>query len=177
MKRLSIVFFLIIGLVVFGVSSVTNADQTEHGNAHAKKPAQASLKVAPADEYFGRLKMSILGIANTIKDQSLMYERRPDQVENEMHAIAFVADAIRDWEHKYPRDPWIAKSLFGLERFYNAIPTDEARTLAMRTMVWLVHDFPQTSYGKVGKAEIADGKVGAPLVAQDLPIPSEQAKQ
>jgi hypothetical protein len=32
-------------------------------------------------------------------------------------------------------------------------------------MLWLVHDFPNTWYGRTGKRELAEGKVGAPLIA------------
>jgi hypothetical protein len=170
-NRFPIVLSVLVSLSVCTVPSITSANETWHA-----KPAAAPLKVAPADEYFGRLKMSILGIANTIKDQSAMYDRRPDQLQSEMHAMVFVVDAIRDWEHKYPRDPWIAKSLFNLERFYNKIPTADGRAEAMRTMVWLVHDFPATWYGRVGREEIAGGKVGA-VIAQDPPIPAPQPTQ
>ena len=34
-------------------------------------------RVAPADEYFGRLKMSILGIRNTIRDMGLKADADP----------------------------------------------------------------------------------------------------
>ena len=137
----------------------TRADDTT-----AKHPNPAATpKVAPADEYFGKLKMSILGIANTIKDQSLRYDREPEQLASELNSINFVVDAIHDWEHKYPHDPWIAKSLFFLERFYTKIPNDEGRAHAKSTFEWLVHDFPSTSYGKTAKEELRDGKVGAPL--------------
>ena len=117
-------------------------------------------RVAPADEYFGRLKMSILGIANTIKDQTAMYDARPDLLHDEMHAVEFAVDALHDWQAKYPHDPWIAKNLFALERFYNRIPSDEAQADARTTMIWLVRDFPETWYGRIGAHELAEGKVG-----------------
>lgn len=128
--------------------------------------ATAPVKVAPADEYFGRLKLSILGIANTIKDQTIKFDRRPDLLENEMGAVSLAVDAIHDWEHKYPRDPWIAKTLFVLERFYNRIPTDEGRERARETMAWLVRDFPNTWYGRTGRQEMLEGKVGTAVAEQ-----------
>ncbi len=136
---------------------------------------KTSARVAPADEYFGRLKMSILGIANVIKDQTRNYDVRPDLLQSELGAVRFAVDAIRDWERKYPQDPWIAKNLFALERFYNQIPTDECREKARQTMVWLVHDFPNTWYGRTGKRELAEGKVGnavaVPVAVDDAPSP------
>jgi hypothetical protein len=157
-KRTLLVILLVVAAFVYGERSVSVANTTS--------------KIAPADEYFGRLKMSILGISNTIKDQTLRFDRRPEEMESEMSSISFAVDAIHDWEHKYPSDPWIAKSLFFVERFYNRIPTDAGRSQAKATMAWLVHDFPKTWYGKVGKRELAEGKVGAvppPNVVQSAP--------
>lgn len=164
MKRFLLVVSLIVAAFVLGDRLVAVAD--------TKPKAAIEKKIAPADEYFGRLKMSILGIANTIKDQSVRFDRRPEEMESEMSTIGFAVDAIHDWEHKYPGDPWIAKSLFYLERFYNRIPTDAGRVQAKATMAWLVHDFPNTWYGKIGKRELAEGKVGAvppPNVVQSPP--------
>ena len=140
---------------------------------HDAKPSHSEkIKIAPADEYFGKLKMSILGIANTIKDQGLKYERQPEQLANVMNSINFAIDAIHDWEHKYPKDPWVAKSLFALERFYEKIDSEEGRAHAKSTMIWLVHDFPDTSYGRTGKKELAEGKVGAPPAAAAPAVPA-----
>jgi hypothetical protein len=151
-------FVIIISLVI--AASIYNCRVVAF--ADSNPPAAAHPKIAPADEYFGRLKLSILGIANTIKDQTLRFDRRPEEMESEMSTVGFAVDAIHDWEHKYPGDPWIPKSLFYLERFYNRIPTDQGRAQAKATMAWLVHDFPNSWYGKVGKRELVEGKVGAP---------------
>jgi len=162
--RYLLVISLIVATFVYGDRYVAVA--------HTTSEAATVNKIAPADEYFGRLKMSILGIANTIKDQTVRFDRRPEEMESEMSTIGFAVDAIHDWEHKYPSDPWIAKSLFYLERFYNRIPTDAGRAQAKATMAWLVHDFPNTWYGKIGKRELAEGKVGAvppPNVVQSAP--------
>jgi hypothetical protein len=148
-----------VGLVIALLSvSVANAQPKEN------------IRVAPADEYFGRLKMSILGIGNVIRDQTQKYDVRPDLLEDELGAVNFAVDAIKDWERKYPQDPWIAKSLFALERFYNRIPTDECRERARATMVWLVRDFPNTWYGRAGKRELAEGKVGNAVAAVVPPV-------
>lgn len=159
MRRFVIVVCVVIAASLSGAFAAT----TDNAKPAPRKAPAQKLKIAPADEYFGRLKMSILGIANTIKDQTLRYDRQPEQLDGELNAVNFAVDAIRDWERKYPRDPWIAKSLFYLERFYNRIPTDAGRAQAKATMVWLVRDFPDTWYGRTGKLELSEGKVGAPI--------------
>ena len=66
-------------------------------------------RVAPADEYFGRLKLSILGIRNTIKDMGLKADADSSHAANVvMGSVGLTEDAIHDWEKKYPQDGWIA---------------------------------------------------------------------
>ncbi|HEY9180755.1 MAG TPA: hypothetical protein VIO32_08535, partial [Candidatus Baltobacteraceae bacterium] len=76
------------------------------------------MRVAPADEYFGRLKMSILGIGNQLRDLALRLQYTPDKSEAILGSAAMVEDAMRDWEHKYPGDPWLAKDVYQLTSLY-----------------------------------------------------------
>ena len=66
-------------------------------------------RLAPADEYFGRLKMSILGIRNRITE--LENESSDPALNNASIAwkMSMVEDAIADWKSKYPDDPWIPR--------------------------------------------------------------------
>ena len=133
--------------------------------AHQRVP----IKVAPADEYFGKLKMSVLGIRNTIKDVGANIEIDQTRWAQQASKALFAEDATRDWERKYPKDTWLAKTVFALERMYAKLDTDEGRKRSLATMHWLVHDFPTTWYGKTGKRELAQGKVGRPVVTAAQP--------
>jgi hypothetical protein len=154
------------------VTGAASADPTAtHDHAHAvAKPVipvvhVLSYKVAPADEYFGRLKMSILGIRNVIKDDALKIDADPAQGPGVISGIAMTEDALHDWEAKYPQDTWLPHSLFTLERLYAKIDSDIARAKAKATMAWLVHDFPQSPQAKIGRIELAQNRVGVkPLV-------------
>ena len=54
--------------------------RTRPPRSHSASPKVAArCKVAPADEYFGKLKMSILGIRNMIKDQGLKIDVDPNR--------------------------------------------------------------------------------------------------
>jgi hypothetical protein len=65
---------------------------------------------APADEYFGPHKQSILDIRNRLNrydafgDRSAL-DRRSVGALDSLHV------SIADWQHKYPRDPWLPHSL------------------------------------------------------------------
>jgi hypothetical protein len=157
-------------LVTF-VTGVASANPTAPHAHAASKPIipvvhVLSYKVAPADEYFGRLKMSILGIRNVIKDDALKIDADPTQGPNVINSMAMTEDALHDWESKYPQDTWLPHSLFTLERLYAKIDSDVARAKAKATMAWLVHDFPRSPQAKVGRVELAENRVGVkPIVA------------
>ena len=121
--------------------------------------AQTHSAVAPADEYFGRLKMSVLGIANVIKDMRLRVEADASRTPSIFGSLANVEDAIRDWEAKYPHDSWIPRNLLALETTYLEAPGDRARQLAVRTEAWLRHDYGRTSYAAQGRHALDDAQV------------------
>ncbi|HEX3464136.1 MAG TPA: hypothetical protein VHS78_08835 [Candidatus Elarobacter sp.] len=65
--------------------------------------------LAPADEYFGQLRMSVLGIRNELN----ALERRATSGDRNVSAmsgkLAMVDDAMRDWRAHYPRDTWLPR--------------------------------------------------------------------
>ncbi len=95
--------------------------------------------LAPADEYFGRMKMSILGISNTIKDAGLHLDQGADSMAV-IDGLALTEDAIRDWQRRYPRDPWITRSLNALRAVYAKVPTERGAACARRVAIWLDHE-------------------------------------
>jgi len=116
--------------------------------------------LAPADEYFGHFQMSVLGIANTIRDAG----RRLDESGATRSVISgpltFVADAIGAWERKYPSDPWIAKDLLALEIVYLQAGTPEGTRRARDTAAWLMKDYPATQYAALGQSELDEALGG-----------------
>jgi hypothetical protein len=169
MKR-TLIGTSLLALLATGVASADTKPA-----AHAA-PKPAASKVAPADEYFGRLKMSILGIRNTIKDEGLKIDADVTQGAGVCKALALTEDAMLDWEKKYPRDSWIPHTLFLLERVYQRVDSDDARAKAVATMKWLVHDYPSSADGKAGKVELAENRVGAkPVVVQATDVTSTNA--
>ncbi len=79
--------------------------------------ADVNLNAAPADEYFGPYQQSVLEIRNRLND----YDRLDDRTMLDPSVSAYLDHlqlAIRDWQHKYPRDPWLAAILGHLMREY-----------------------------------------------------------
>lgn len=147
---------------------VTSAKSAASGKPGAKsvaakakpKPAPKPLfsyKDAPADEYFGRLKMSILGVRSKVKDLGLDADMHPEHDPAILSTALWVEDAMRDWSKKYPYDHWLPRYAYALEVMYEHIPGEEAAKRARRQLNYITAFFPQTEYGKVGRAKLADG--------------------
>ena len=77
------------------------------GTLGGSAPVAAHTRVAPADEYFGRLKMSILGIRNQLHDLEVKSGYRGENKRALLGEASFIEDAMRSWSEKYPADPWI----------------------------------------------------------------------
>lgn len=121
--------------------------------------------LAPADEYFGRFNISILGVTNTLRDAGNRIDggAEPRAIVN--GPLYFATDALRDWERKYPTDPWIAKDLLALESVYLRLPGDQGFRLATQTQAWLDADFPSSSAAVSGRKQLAAATTVPPAVA------------
>lgn len=71
--------------------------------------------MAPADEYFGRQKESILEIRNRLDALERMTD---DEVTGRGSELDDLRDAVLDWQHKYPRDPWLPRTMQRLHDQY-----------------------------------------------------------
>ena len=111
-------------------------------------------QLAPADEYFGPLKMSLLGIDNamvTIVRRGTKSEIPHDTV----HALDQIRSAIRDWEKRYPHDPGIGRALLRLHKTYAAFPDGHASALALSTAAWLVVKYPHSPQARDARRYVA----------------------
>jgi hypothetical protein len=125
----------------------------------------SNLALAPADEYFGRYNLSVIGIANAIRDSGFRIDSGADVRAVVEGSLSFVTDALHAWEAKYPGDPWIAKDLLALETVYLKIPGTDAYHLAAQTEAWLVADYPATASATAARAHLAGGPPPAQAAA------------
>jgi hypothetical protein len=112
--------------------------------------------LAPADEYFGRARMSVLGIANTIRDAGARIDEGSPPPSRVDGPLAFVGDAIRDWQRQFPRDPWIARDLYALELVYLRVHNPQGLALARSTENWLVRDYPDCTAARDARVALGD---------------------
>jgi hypothetical protein len=119
--------------------------------AAAPALAQPVNAVAPADRYFGRLEMSILGVRNSLHDLSLQVDAHPEDAARVYDKALFVEDALHDWAKKFPSDPWIPKYAYSLAELYRKIDTEDARVHKNDTLDWLIASYPTSDYAKMGR--------------------------
>ncbi len=111
--------------------------------------ADPSRNLAPADRYFGRLKMSILGVRNALAELSARADAQPDQAEHIYDKAVLVEDALHDWQRHFPRDPWIPKYAYALAQLYGKLEMDDARARKNDTLDWLIATYPESEYAQL----------------------------
>jgi hypothetical protein len=108
--------------------------------------AEPMQNLAPADRYFGRMKMSILGIRNSIKDLEVRLDRAPEDADHVFDKAVLVEDALHDWQTKFPRDPWIPRYAYKLAKLYGKVARDDARERMNDTLDWLEATYPESEF-------------------------------
>jgi hypothetical protein len=101
--------------------------------------------MAPADRYFGRMRMSILGIRNTLADAGTKLDVDQASRSAVFHKVVLADEALHDWAAQYPRDPWIPRYIYALAQLYRRLPGDEARTFMNDTIGWLCESYPSSN--------------------------------
>jgi hypothetical protein len=111
---------------------------------------------APADEYFGRMKLSYLGMNNTFHDAAIMSgDHTIDR--NIVRRVEDADNALSEWAKKFPHDPQLARTYFlaiGAEKRIWLKPNQERAWIYMNRIVQL---FPTSYFGKLVKKDLAIG--------------------
>ncbi len=156
----------VLGLVVLcgaascAAASAAPGDATHQSAARTASKTVASRQssislLAPADEYFGPLKLSILGIRNTIHDLGARYDVNHEIGRQTFTSALLTEKAIHDWEHRYPRDGQVPKAIYLLQRLYTKVLTVESRARAKIIARWMFVDYASSPQGKQLKKTIA----------------------
>lgn len=112
---------------------------------------------APADSYFGRLKMSALRIRYQIAQLRGRYFNHKLLPEDVAHLASFASEAYYQWAARYPADGWLASTGYNLAQLYEDLPGTDARTQAARALNFVRTHFKNTRYSKEATAQLARG--------------------
>jgi hypothetical protein len=148
---------------------------------YSSRPALPAIKgAAPADEYFGKMKMSYLGIDNSLRDAYIMageHTTYPQIIQK----VFWAENALLDWQHRYPNDPQLPRSLFFLAGAYLKIWTSDGQSHALLYVSELRDRYGSTYFGKLIKADLAKGltlhvfaaaQPCAPIADEPTPTPA-----
>lgn len=138
----------------FLVAAAIPAFSLAAGSKPAASPPKPA-KVAPADEYFGRMKMSILGITNSIRDTGLREGFDPANASRYYSNLAFTENALEDWAQKYPQDSWIPRRAYDLSHEFWRMHTPDANVQAQRCRAVLFRQFPHNHWAVIARRESA----------------------
>ena len=118
---------------------------------------QLAATSAPADRYFGKLKMSGL----RIRYETMQVERRywahellPDQA---LHLLLLTEDAYREWASAYPEDSWLASTGYRMAQVYEELPGTAARDRAVALLGYVKSHFPKTAYAQKSRDQLHRG--------------------
>ena len=112
---------------------------------------------APADRYFGKLKMSALRIRYEVMQLRPRYETHKLLPEEAEHLALLDEDAFYDWAIRYPHDAWLASTAYLLAEYYEELPGSTARSHAVHMLTFVKTRFPTTVYGKEAAASLHRG--------------------
>lgn len=110
---------------------------------------------APADEYFGHMKMSILGIRNELKTLSKRVDSDPIASETDIHTAELVEDSLEHWAVKYPKDSWLPGACTQLETVYAHVEALEGKLHLARFVMWMDAHLKDTPLDEKARVEAA----------------------
>jgi hypothetical protein len=166
MRKLALISGLsFISLAISPLSAVAPAS----AQSTSQDSAPENAELAPADEYFGRSRLSILGMRNSIKDISArIYSASQDDLSALYHKLTIVEDAVLDLKDQYPEDTWLPQLGLSLAQAFLRIPFHTAQIHANDALDWVIADYPRTD-----QAFYADSIRRSRLqvvTAEDIPV-------
>ena len=129
---------------------------------------------APGDEYFGKMKISYLGIDNTFKD-GLISAGAYTTDDHLISKLLFADEALQRWASKYPGDPQLPRAYFLGFQVFRKVYTKPGQDTAWTYTQVLIKKYPTTYFGKAMKASLSKGFTEH-VVAEALPCPTPLPK-
>ncbi len=139
MKKFTVVATLTFTLL--GTVCALADDRSDFGYSVDPRPST----LAPADSYFGRFRMSILGIRNSIKDVAARADGASfDDLMPLYHKLVMTEDALVDLRRLYPFDSWVPKLGLSIAQAFAKFPFEAAHVRANDNLDWIIADYPDT---------------------------------
>lgn len=101
--------------------------------------------LAPADEYFGPLAMSVLGIRNELDRLRVRLDASRRGAGSALVLARQIARSIHAWEARYPKDPWIGVQLLALLHVYAHVGSPQGHQSELHCLAWILAKYPAQS--------------------------------
>ena len=160
--------------LIFLAALATTAPPANRARVAAapKHPHVARASLAPADEYFGPLKMSAIFIRARIGALGRRYDARTESDDDLVHDAGDVQTAMFLWHDRYPHDTWLPPTALHLAELYQEIQTDAARKLARDAFAYVAAQYPKSSYAHLARVRLA---AGFPPLHDESPVVTASA--
>lgn len=134
---------------------------------------QAAVTAAPADRYFGKLKMSALRVRYETMQLKKRYETHQLRADETIHLLVLTEDAFDEWSRLYPKDPWLASTGFAMAHLYEELPSRLSHDRAVKLFAYVKTSFPNTRYAAESRSELHKGIQAKPMPsASPAPTPT-----
>jgi TolA-binding protein len=150
-------------LIASSSASLASTQTAAKPATHKQTHTQPAAKVAPVDEYFGKMKLSPLGINNTIHDTNLRVKYDQANGGRYFQSLEWAEDALHDWARKYPQDSWLPGRAYFMSHVFWEMHTAQADAAADRCRSLLFKQFAKSRWAAMAKHETKE-KV-APVVS------------
>jgi hypothetical protein len=127
---------------------------------HAAPPSPSPPNIsslAPADEYFGKQRISVVRIHHQVfalKDDLHHQRKRPDAIQHDADSIG---DAYFDWAIRFPRDRWLPRIGWELATLYEELPGYAAQAQAFALLAFIEQRYGDTPSGRAGAQDLLRG--------------------
>ncbi|MBD5654812.1 MAG: hypothetical protein IAI50_06475 [Candidatus Eremiobacteraeota bacterium] len=156
-------FFLSIAISIAASTAAPHARPTAVPSAaHVALASQA-----PADEYFGPLRISAIGIRMRIDVLGRRYTARTENDGDLVHDAGDVETALKIWNERYPRDTWAAPTAYHLAQLYQEIQTTDARARARAALTYVASTYPDSKFAHFARLRLAQG---VPALHDESPV-------
>lgn len=157
------------------VVALAKATPEPKAKATASTHAERRLaELAPADQYFGPLKMSAIAIRTRIDALGRRYLARTESDADLLHDAANIEVSMNAWRERYPNDTWLAPTAFHLGELYQEIQTPVARARARATFRFVGETYAKTPQGHLARLRLVQGfpplHDESPVVATPVPV-------
>lgn len=145
----------ILAIVALSAAVAVTASPSPDGTAK-RGPVFVS-NLAPADEYFGRAKLSVLVIRHRIfamKDDLHHQRAFPGKIVSD---ASDVEDALDQWSARFPHDTWLPAAAWNLATLYEELPGADAQQKAIAMLDTVRDRYAATPFAGLAERDLKRG--------------------